>query len=112
MTNEGVGESKDPTPKVLGLGRRRREQQLRFGNEQLRVQDWVRPSGQRCPEAAGHPVSQQGTSFTDTESSSRPGAAVDGHLPPSSGCLSTPSKLGPDPGALGGTGEGPVVTRS
>lgn len=43
MTNEGVGESKDPTPKVLGLGRRRREQQLRFGNEQLSVQDWVRP---------------------------------------------------------------------
>lgn len=81
MTNEGVGESKDPTPKVLGLGRRCREQQLRFRNEQLSVQDWVRPSGQRCPEAAGHPVSQQGTSFTDTvlkqawRSSGRPPAS-------------------------------------
>ena len=57
MTNEGMGESKDPTPKVLGLGCRTREQQMRFGNQQLSVQGWVRPSGQGCPEAAGHRVS-------------------------------------------------------
>ena len=45
MTNEGMGESKDPTPKVLGLGCRTREQQMRFGNQQLSVQGWVGRAG-------------------------------------------------------------------
>lgn len=67
-------------PQVLGLGNRTREQQLRFGNQQLSVQDWVRPSGQRCPGVAGPCLSRGKASWTGVlkqawRSSGRPPAS-------------------------------------